>query len=76
MFAVSGRRLLCSREFQSREIVRSSCFGLESIPERTLHRRTRRHLSEYTHIEGELAFIDFNGLLEHIEELVRALLIF
>lgn len=31
---------------------------------------TRRHLSEYTHIEGELAFIDFNELLEHIEELV------
>ncbi|GAA5939922.1 asparagine--tRNA ligase DED81 [Sporobolomyces koalae] len=31
---------------------------------------TRRHLSEYTHIEGELAFIDFNELLEHIEELI------
>ncbi|GAA5883557.1 hypothetical protein JCM3774_001739 [Rhodotorula dairenensis] len=31
---------------------------------------TRRHLSEYTHIEGELAFIDFNDLLNHIEELI------
>ncbi|GAA6061139.1 hypothetical protein JCM10212_001739 [Sporobolomyces blumeae] len=31
---------------------------------------TRRHLSEYTHIEGELAFINFNELLEHIEELI------
>lgn len=35
---------------------------------------TRRHLSEYTHIEGELAFIDFNELLEHIEELVSLFL--
>ncbi len=33
---------------------------------------TRRHLSEYTHIEGELAFINFEELLEHIEELVSA----
>ena len=31
---------------------------------------TRRHLSEYTHIEGELAFINFEELLEHLEELV------
>ncbi|KDN38392.1 asparaginyl-tRNA synthetase [Tilletiaria anomala UBC 951] len=31
---------------------------------------TRRHLSEYTHIEGELAFINFEELLEHIEELI------
>ncbi|EDO19589.1 hypothetical protein Kpol_1018p126 [Vanderwaltozyma polyspora DSM 70294] len=31
---------------------------------------TRRHLSEYTHIEAELAFIDFNDLLQHIETLI------
>ena len=28
---------------------------------------TRRHLSEYTHIEAELDFIDFDGLLDHLE---------
>ncbi|CAR29107.1 hypothetical protein ZYGR_0Z00280 [Zygosaccharomyces rouxii] len=30
---------------------------------------TRRHLSEYTHIEGELGFIDFDDLLSHLEKL-------
>ncbi|KAK2765660.1 hypothetical protein FQN54_008516 [Arachnomyces sp. PD_36] len=31
---------------------------------------TRRHLSEYTHIEAELDFIDFSDLLDHIEVLI------
>jgi asparaginyl-tRNA synthetase len=31
---------------------------------------TRRHLSEYTHIETELAFITFEDLLVHIEDAV------
>jgi asparaginyl-tRNA synthetase len=31
---------------------------------------TRRHLSEYTHIEGELDFITFEDLLDHIEDLI------
>ncbi|MFW9915376.1 MAG: asparagine--tRNA ligase [Candidatus Thorarchaeota archaeon] len=32
--------------------------------------RTRRHLTEYTHLEAELAFCDFEGLLDHLEDLI------
>ncbi|PKS10318.1 hypothetical protein jhhlp_002069 [Lomentospora prolificans] len=31
---------------------------------------TRRHLSEYTHIEAELDFISFDDLLDHLEEIM------
>ncbi|KAL3230177.1 Asparagine--tRNA ligase, cytoplasmic [Nakaseomyces bracarensis] len=31
---------------------------------------TRRHLSEYTHIEAELAFLTFDDLLDHIERVI------
>jgi asparaginyl-tRNA synthetase len=32
--------------------------------------RTRRHLSEYTHLEAELVFIEFKDLLDHIEGMI------
>ncbi|ANB10954.1 asparagine--tRNA ligase DED81 [Sugiyamaella lignohabitans] len=31
---------------------------------------TRRHLSEYTHIEAELGFLSFEDLLDHIERVI------
>jgi asparaginyl-tRNA synthetase len=31
---------------------------------------TRRHLSEYTHVEAELDFVDFEDLLNHLEEII------
>ena len=32
--------------------------------------QTRRHLSEYTHIEAELDFVTFDDLLEHLEQVM------
>lgn len=32
--------------------------------------RTRRHLAEYTHLEGELGFITFEDLLQTLEDMV------
>ncbi|KAK3616366.1 hypothetical protein LTR56_016459 [Elasticomyces elasticus] len=35
---------------------------------------TRRHLSEYTHIEAELDFITFDDLLNHLEDMICSVL--
>ena len=35
---------------------------------------TRRHLSEYTHIEAELDFITFDDLLNHLEDIICGVL--
>jgi len=32
--------------------------------------RTRRHLAEYTHLESELSFIEYEDLLQHIEDMI------
>jgi tRNA synthetases class II (D, K and N) len=64
-----GRRLLCAGELQSGEQVKLLFLTCQvTCAYSTSH--TRRHLSEYTHLEAELAFISFEDLLDHIETIV------
>ena len=49
--------------------VLGDCYTIQSSF-RAENSHTRRHLSEYTHIEGELDFIDFDDLLNHIEDIL------
>eukprot|EP00003_Mantamonas_plastica_P007173 TRINITY_DN1599_c0_g1_i1.p1 TRINITY_DN1599_c0_g1~~TRINITY_DN1599_c0_g1_i1.p1 ORF type:complete len:554 (+),score=207.34 TRINITY_DN1599_c0_g1_i1:1090-2751(+) len=45
------------------------CFCMNSSY-RAEKSKTRRHLAEFVHLEGELGFIDFEDLLQHIEDLL------
>jgi asparaginyl-tRNA synthetase len=42
-----------------------------SCPKPIVFQLTGRHLSEYTHLEAELVFIEFKDLLDHLEDMVR-----
>lgn len=35
--------------------------------------RTTRHLAEYTHVEGEMAWYDLDDLMNHVEGLIKAM---
>ena len=49
--------------------VLGNCYTIQASF-RVENSHTRRHLSEYTQIEGELDFIVFEDLLQHIEDLL------
>lgn len=74
MSAEFGRCLLYPGEFQSGEQpykeVSLSCHTRNTKDTSSNEYCICRHLSEYTHLEAELAFIDFNDLMTHIETVI------
>lgn len=59
----------CQLYLESQLPVLGDCYAIQSSF-RAENSHTRRHLAEYTHIEGELDFIGFEDLLQHIEDLI------